>query len=225
MEYKIIKEFFKQYMFCYKSLLTKFEAMEADQIIWSNSYLEFYPNQYALNQIKGFKTYKNEPEVKEGLFVNKLRNSKLYYSYNYEKKEWGSVFLVKDNQKEYYLTYHNNDDDEIVLFNIYCIIAQNSVIEKIIFYSMDKDQDEETFMVDHYSYLQNGDIEFIERNGFYDNKKNILPTRTFRFQYESTKILIYSKQKRANNCDDDELFCLLNKSVPRKNIANKSSNK
>ncbi|MDM5250389.1 hypothetical protein [Lysinibacillus sp. G4S2] len=72
------------------------------------------------------------------------------------------------------------------------------MIEKILFYTRDDDMDEETFMVDRYSYNDNSTVHTIIRDGFFEEKIKILPTRTFRFEYVNGDVLIYSKQLKKN---------------------------
>lgn len=216
-DYKFIRKIFKEYKFSYSDLFNKIDAIENETVIWSDTYLEFYPYQNALNQLKKPKIYKSEPESKKAVIVNKLKENKVYYSYHAENKGWGSVFIIYKNDVKICLMYSNNDDNEIALNQVYYISYKNeSTIDKILYYMKDEDVDgdkefdEETFMIDGYLYNKNDKIDSIVRNGFYEKKKNIFPTNTFRFDYISDKVLIYSRQLKKNGSDVEELIFTLN---------------
>lgn len=215
-DYKFIRKIFKEYKFSYPDLFNEIDAIENETVIWSNTYLEFYPFENALNQLKKPKIYKNKPESNESFIVNKLKENKVYYSYHAENKGWGSVFIIYGNNVKTCLIYSNNDDDEIVLNKVFYISYKNeSIIDKILYYMMDEDVegdkefDEETFMIDEYLYNKNDKIDSIIRNGFYERKKNVLSTRTFRFDYINDKVLIYSTQVKKNGSDVEELIFTL----------------
>ncbi|KOS60273.1 hypothetical protein FJQ98_11455 [Lysinibacillus agricola] len=110
-----------------------------------------------------------------------------------------------------YLRFLNNDNDEIVLEQVYCVVFKETVIEKVLFYLKDVDLDgdeelnEETFLMDEYSYNSNATIDTIIRNGFYHESKNIIPTTTFRFEYVNEDIFIYTKQLKLNQMDVEKL--------------------
>ncbi|MBG9455691.1 hypothetical protein ABE61_16865 [Lysinibacillus sphaericus] len=57
---------------------------------------------------------------------------------------------------------------------------------------------EETFRTDRYLYNDNNTIQTIIRDGFFEEKINVLHTRTFRFEYVNGDVLIYSKQLKKN---------------------------
>lgn len=217
-EYDLLLKIFEKYYDSYEEMLNKAENVEQDTVIWSDSFLEFFPYQYALNQLKKPKIYKTEPESNEGVIVNKLKNGELYYSYNKENKWWGSVFVIKEDGMKLYLRFLNNDNDEIVLEQVYCVVLKETVIEKVLFYLKDVDLDgdeelnEETFLVDEYLYNSNQAVDTIIRNGFYHENKNITPTTTFRFEYVNENIFIYSKQLKLNLMDAEQLRWKIKKS-------------
>lgn len=217
-DYKFIRGIFKEYKFSYSDLFNETKNVEYETIIWSDSYLEFYPYQNALNQLTKPKIYKTEPESKESVIVNKLKDDEVYYSYRAENEGWGSVFIINKDHAKICLMFFNNDDDEIVLGQVYYIIYKSEfIIDKVLFYSMDEDidgdkeLDEQTFMIDEYLYNENDTIDSITRNGFYETKKNVLAERKFRFEYSDNKFFIYSKQLKKNNSDIEELSYVLKK--------------
>ncbi|MEK4424992.1 hypothetical protein [Solibacillus sp. FSL K6-1523] len=202
-EYDLLLEIFRKYSDTYEEMLYRVKDVENDTIIWSDTFLEYFPNQNALSQLKRPKIYKSEPQSKDGVIVNKLKDGEMYYSYNSENKGWGSVFVIKEDGMKLFLRFINNDNDEIVLEQIYCVVLKENMIKKVLFYLNDIDLDgdeelnEETFLVDNYSYNSNETIDSIIRNGFYHSNNNIIATTTFRFEYINEEIFIYSKQKDA----------------------------
>ena len=217
-EYELLLKIFEKYYDSYEEMLYRVKDVENDTVIWSDSFLEFFPYQYALSQLKEPKIYKTEPESNEGVIVNKLKDGELYYSYKKENKGWGSVFVIKEDGMKRYLRFLNNDNDEMVLEQVYCVVLKDTKIEKVLFYLKDLDLDEdeelneETFLVDKYSYNSNETIDTIIRNGFYHENNNIIPTTTFRFEYTNEDIFIYSKQMKLNQMDDEKLIWKIKKS-------------
>lgn len=217
-EYDLLLRIFGKYYDSYEELLNRAKNVEQDTVIWSDSFLEFFPYQNALNQLKKPKIYKTEPESNEGVIVNKLKDGELYYSYEKENKGWGSVFVIKEDGMKLYLRFLNNDNDEIVLEQVYCVVLKETVIEKVLFYLKDVDLDgdeelnEETFLVDEYLYNSNQAVDTIIRNGFYHENKNSIPTTTFRFEYADEGIFIYSKQMKQNQVDVEQLRWKIKKS-------------
>lgn len=197
-DYEMIVKIFEEYRSSYNVLHNQVEDVENETIIWSNSYLEIYPYQYELNQLPKPKIYKKEPKSKEGIIVNKLKNNELYFSYNAENKGWGSSFIINETEKKISLGFESNRAGEMVLSQVYYIIYEGSVIEKRLLYTRDDDTNEETFMVDRYSYNDNSTVHTIIRDGFFGEKIKILSTRTFRFEYENGDVRIYSKQLKKN---------------------------
>ncbi|MEQ6358051.1 hypothetical protein ABNX05_26000 [Lysinibacillus sp. M3] len=197
-DYEMIVKIFEEYSSSYNVLHHQVEDVENETIIWSNSYLEIYPYQYELNQLPKPKIYKKEPKSKEGIIVNKLKNNELYFSYNAENKGWGGSFIINEVEKKISLRFRSNRAGEMVLSQVYYIIYEGSVIEKRLFYTRDDDTNEETFMVDRYSYNDNSTVHTIIRDGFFGEKTKILSTRTFRFEYVNGDVLIYSKQLKKN---------------------------
>jgi hypothetical protein len=92
-----------------------------------------------------------------------------------------------------------NDDEKMKLSQVEFVSFDNKkAIKKVIFYSLDKDAEEETFMVDTYFNNEDNKVCSIERNGFYDDEENVSDTRTFRFEYINDKVNIYTKQLKLN---------------------------
>lgn len=109
-EYDLLLKIFEKYYDSYEEMLCRVKDVENDTVIWSDSYLEFFPYQNALSQLKKPKIYKTEPKSKEGIIVNKFKDGELYYSYHSENKGWGSVFVIKEDGMKLYLRFLNNDN-------------------------------------------------------------------------------------------------------------------
>ncbi|MGM1050207.1 MAG: hypothetical protein ACQEXX_29355 [Bacillota bacterium] len=54
--------------------------------------------------------------------MNRLKNNGLYFSYNAENKGWGSSFIMNEVEKKICLRFLSNEDDEMVLSQVYCVI-------------------------------------------------------------------------------------------------------
>jgi hypothetical protein len=104
-EYDLLLRIFGKYYDSYEEMLNRAKNVEQDTVIWSDSFLEFFPYQNALNQLKKPKIYKTEPESNEGVIVNKLKDGELYYSYDKENKGWGSVFVIKEDGMNFILGF------------------------------------------------------------------------------------------------------------------------
>lgn len=205
-DYEFIIKIYEEYKFLYKELLNQVEDIRNHTVLWSNTYLEMYPFQYELNQLPKPKIYKNEPKCKEGIIVNNLKNNELYYSYNAENKGWGSSFIINEDESKICLRFLS-EDDKMILSQVYCVRYNGTLIQKVLFYTRDDDMEEETFMIDRYLYHHdNNTIQTIMRDGFFEDKMNILPTRKFRFEYINGDVSIYSKQLKKDKQYVEELL-------------------
>lgn len=211
-DYEMVLKVYEEYSSLYNVLYQQVENIENDMMIWSNSELELYPYQYELNQLPKPKVYKKEPKTKNGIIVNKFKNNELYFSYNAENIGWGSSFIINKDEKKIRLSFFRDKNDEMILRQIYCIEYKEFVIEKRLFYQRDDYAKEETFMVDNYLYNDDGTIHSIIRNGFFEEKTNVLPTRTFRFEYANGDVYIYSKQLKKNQEVVEDLLYTTRKS-------------
>ena len=60
-------------------------------------------------------------------------------------------------------------------------------------------------MEDTYTYDNQGEIEQIIREGYWGSPKNVLPIRTFRFDYDNNGgLTIFSKQLKLNGQNEFE---------------------
>lgn len=59
-EYNLLVKIFEKYYDSYEEMLCRVKDLENDTVIWSDSFLEFFPYQNALSQLKKPKIYKAE---------------------------------------------------------------------------------------------------------------------------------------------------------------------
>lgn len=203
--YDFAKDIFKKYKNAYRSMLFCAEDIVCDHVVWSDSYLEFYPYQREMDQVKKTKYYKSMPASTEGVVTSKFKGGAWYYSYREENRAWGSVFLISEEEAQCYLIF--TGDDEVTLDQIFVVRRAGGKIEEVLYYSGFNEGDEEIFMIDRYSYNGNGSVSEVTRSGFYEGKGRLLPVRGFRFEYADGNVLIYSNQLKANGTCTEELLC------------------
>jgi len=220
----LILEIYEKYSQSYETLLNQAESVENKAILWSEFRLELYPHECALNAYKKPKIYKKYPVPGESFTINWLKNDEVFYYYNatiYESEtisnESGASFILNETNNKICLRFlgeSNGETDKMVLYQIYCVVYKDSLINKILFYEREYDDgviDSERFETDKYSYNDNETIHTIVRDGFNWERDNILNTRTFRFDYVDGDILIYSKQLKLNLEDTEELMWTIKK--------------
>jgi hypothetical protein len=194
-DYKSIINLFDQNKELFGKRKNESNAITFSKINWSETFLDFTPFESIFNQMKTPKVFSEEkiPSVK-----NHFINEKLFYSFDVENENWGTVFIDYNENYNHYFRYDENFDDEMVLRQLKLIYFNNQKISKSIFYLFNDDTDEETFMVDLYEYNEDNTYKLITRNGFYHEKSKVMDTREFIFSYNDSKMQILSKQKLIN---------------------------
>jgi len=207
-----IKSEFNKHFKEYKNHLKVVESVKDYSEVWSDSFLDFHPYESEINQIKSPKIFSKIPKQQDGKIVNRFFDNKIFYAFQFNHKNWGSEFyLYGDNAKTKLKYDDQNMSDKILLSQIYHIVIENELIQKVLFYMPDEDMGD-TFMVDKYVYDDQKRVKNIFRKGYYEdeNKDNTHNfddyQRTFRFDYENGKVLIYSKQPKLNGENKFELI-------------------
>lgn len=203
-DYKFILKIFSDYYTSYNIMLDQAEAIGEETIVWSDSYLEFYPFQYALNRFKKPRIYKTEPQSKEGIIVSKLKNGETYYASHAENNLWGTNFIIDEGQTKLCLKFINNEKNIMTLNQLYCIKYEDSLVHKVFSYM--KDGNEENFSTLKYFYNGDNVIQAILSEGFNKEKSNVLAPCTYRFEYEINNIFIYAKQLKKNGQNSEQLM-------------------
>ena len=181
-ELEITKEFFNKYKSSYQVLLNQAEQYEDKEVVWSNTYLNLYPYEHIqYNQRSKPKIYSSKPKSSDGIIESWMKNGKVFFAFDARNILWGVEFIISEAGKTIRLSYKADEDDEMALTAVCCVLHNNDLIEKVLAYSRDDSLEDdgiakETFYVSRYSYIE-GKIHSIIRDGFYLEKSN----QKFRF--------------------------------------------
>ena len=201
---KFTKDTFKFHKDKFEQHLKSINEIQDFNIIYSNFILEFHLYFSEMNQIGKATLYKRVPKDLRGKMENRFVNENLFYSTELEENWLNACFYqIKDENDNNIVLHYTGSVKAPKLNQIYISIFDNDKLSKMLFYHSDKN-----FMEDIYSYDKQGRIEQITREGYWSNSKNILPTRTFRFDYdENNELTIFSKQLKANGQNEfEQLF-------------------
>ena len=111
-------------------------------------------------------------------------------------KSWINTcfYQIKDENQNNIGLHYDGTPKEPELNQIYISIFENNKLNKVLFYHSDNN-----FMEDSYSYDNQGRIEKIIRDGYWGKSSSVLPTRTFKFDYDTNnKLTLFSKQLKQN---------------------------
>ena len=122
------------------------------------------------------------PDSPETYFINHFKDGECYLAINGINKEFGTWFSIKEDNR---------------------VLYEGASIGKMVYYNYrikcnPKNPSEETLMVDFY-YYNDGLLDKIIRDSFWEKKSTSLPTRTFSFEYYDKNVSIYSEQANMNN--------------------------
>ena len=205
-EGRYIRKEFKRHDKLFKQHLENVSQIQNYQSVWSNSYLDFAPFETEISQSQKPKIFETKPKEPIGKIENRFKDGKLFYAHKFKEENWGTAFYLNEEDNKIRLKYVYDDEKEkMALQQIeILIISENSNVEKGLFYMRDDENDEETFFFDKYLYTNEQQLISIERNGYYEEKDNILPTIIFRFEYDNENIKIYAKQQKLNAKNQEE---------------------
>jgi hypothetical protein len=197
-EEKFIKKLFDENKTSFDKHIEACRLINDFSIVWSDTYLGFYPFQSEMNQSKPAKIYKKEPKESIGKILNKYNDkNELYYSCKYKQEYFGTVFYFYNEIENYKIMYIQNKSSWDISQIDYLKIMDKKIIGRIFFLKNSSGKD--TFYYDRYIYGTSNKLEIIKRNGYNYGKENLLPERTFRFEYDDDNLLkIYSKMLKAN---------------------------
>lgn len=189
-DYDKVKEIYSLNRNTYQQRKENIDFNAFTKINWSDAYLDFHPFGSIFNQLKKIRVYDEE---KASTIKNHFIENQLIYAVHIENYLWGLVFIDYHKDRQIWLLFSENADEEIVLRQVKVNYFDGNRISKSIFYLFNDDyQDdiEETFMVDDYEYDADNNLVRIVREGFYQNIEKVLPSRIFNFEYESKKMKI-----------------------------------
>ena len=215
--YELSVRVFKKYKYSYEQLLSQNENTKADSVIWSETYLDFYPFQHILdyNRKTPTKSYGVKPNNSERLIESRLKISgndcDVYYSYSVEHKDNEVVFCVKENGAKVFLKFGVcYGTNAVALHYIYIVFYHESTaIDKVLFYCSNEFEEVERFSMSQYLYNSEGRVNKIIRDGLakqYSVDFTVVPTITFRFDYKDEKTLIYAKQLKLDGTDNEKII-------------------
>ena len=191
-----IKNLFDKHYDLFEKHYNDMVSIKTYKTIWSSSYPDFYPYQSEMGQTTAAKIYKKKPADLSDKILNKFSEDEIYYSCRYGKESWGSVFYFYNKANKVKLLFVENKN-KMVLSQVDYLAIDNLFINKRLFYMRDS-REKETFYIDKYSYDEKNIIALIVRNGYYNGFSNILPERTFRFNFDDSAVKIFSKQQKLN---------------------------
>jgi hypothetical protein len=198
---KFTKDTFKFHKDKFQQHLKSINEIEDYTTIYSDFLLEFHPYFSEMNQLGKATLYKRTPKNLKGKFENRLINEDVFFSTQLEENWLNACFYkIKDENNNNIVLHYDGNIKKPTLNQIYISIFDNDRLTKMFFYHSDKN-----YMEDIYTYDQQGRIEQIIREGYWGNPKNILPTRTFKFDYDNNgEPTIFSKQLKANGQNEFE---------------------
>lgn len=147
------------------------------QIFWSSAYIDFFPNESLLDQLKPAKIYSKE---KRGTIKNLCDNNGLFFACHNDNEKWGCLFIEQCNQVKKSLFFVENDQEEMELRRLRLAYMEGEKYNRVLSYTFNSDECEETLIIDSFQYGDYG-ISQIVRSGFWEDYANILPVRSYHF--------------------------------------------
>lgn len=191
-EYEDISNIFILEKTSFKQRRKRINNMTFTSIKWSSSYIDFFPYDSMINQLKSAVIYKGERKTS---IKNCYLDSKLIFSCNNERENWGSLFIEYDDKSKKSLLFVEDDNENMTLQQLRVAYFQNNRYDRVLSYINDEDNDEESLIIDLFKYDNNDNITKIIRYGFLKEKSNILPVREFNFLYTDNKMRILAKDE------------------------------
>lgn len=191
-EYEDISNIFILEKTSFKQRRKRINNMTFTSIKWSSSYIDFFPYDSMINQLKSAVIYKGERKTS---IKNCYLDSKLIFACNNERENWGSLFIEYDDKSKKSLLFVEDDNENMTLQQLRVAYFQNNRYDRVLSYINDEDNDEESLIIDLFKYDNNDNITKIIRYGFLKEKSNILPVREFNFLYTDNKMRILAKDE------------------------------
>lgn len=191
-EYEDISNIFILEKTSFKQRRKRINNITFTSIKWSSSYIDFFPYDSMINQLKSAVIYKGERKTS---IKNCYLDSKLIFACNNERENWGSLFIEYDDKSKKSLLFVEDDNENMTLQQLRVAYFQNNRYDRVLSYINDEDNDEESLIIDLFKYDNNDNITKIIRYGFLKEKSNILPVREFNFLYTDNKMRILAKDE------------------------------
>lgn len=166
-EYENIRNIFILEKASFKQKRERMNNIAFTSIKWSSSYLDFFPYDSVINQLRPAVIYKRETKTS---IKNCYLNSKLIFAYNNERENWGSLFIEYDDRSKKSLLFVEDDDENMTLQQLKVAYFQNNRYDRVLSYINDVENGEESLIIDLFKYDNKGNITKVIRHGFL--KKN-----------------------------------------------------
>lgn len=191
-EYEYISNLFLLEKTSFKQKRKRINNTIFTSIKWSSSYMDFFPYDSAINQLRPAVIYKGEtkPSIR-----NCYLDNKLIFACNNERENWGSLFIEYDNRSKTSFLFVEDNNENMTLQQLRVAYFQNNRYDRVLSYINDEDNNEESLIVDLFKYNNEGNVSKIIRSGFFEAKSNILPIREFNFSYIDSKVRIFVKDE------------------------------
>lgn len=194
-----IKKEFKRNAHLFEYYLKRINSIKEYKSIWSDSYLDFMPFDSEISQLQKPKIFNRKPKNLTGKIETRFENENIFYAVRCENYKWGTIFYLSSSNEKLSLFYTEDDEEEVmVLQQVKILFHKSNKVEKSLFYMKDNMDDEETFMIFNYNYNNEKQIVSVERNGYYENSENVLPTISYHFEYKNEGMKIFSKHLNTN---------------------------
>ncbi|WP_300728471.1 hypothetical protein [uncultured Bacteroides sp.] len=96
-EYDNIYNIFMLEKTSFKQRRKRMNNMTFTSIKWSSSYIDFFPYDLAINQLKSAVIYKGETKAS---IKNCYVDNKIIFACNNERENWGSLFIEYDDRSK-----------------------------------------------------------------------------------------------------------------------------
>ena len=180
----IIESAYEEIARCFEKERATFEDRKTSiaksyitQVSWSSRYLDFYPKESLLDQLKPVEIYSKE---RCGSIKNLWSNNDLIFSCHNDNENWGCLFIEYHSEIKKSLFFVENDQGEMELRRFRLAYMEEGKYNKVLSYTVDSDDNEETLIIDYFRYEEYG-ISQIIRYGFWEDCTKRLPIRIFHF--------------------------------------------
>jgi|GEM_PF-3999706 len=144
-EYKNITKVFNMEKDSFKERKDESKNIVFSSINWSNTFLDFFPYESVLKQLKPPIIYKEE---KLASIKNHFLNDKLIFAFKNENEKWATAFVDYEDTSKRWVKFLENYESEIMfLQQLQIAYFKNNRYEKVVWYMNDQNDGEESMCV------------------------------------------------------------------------------
>lgn len=188
--YETISHLFLLEKTSFKQKRKRMDNMSFTSIKWSSSYMDFFPYDSAINQLKPAVIYKGERKTS---IKNCYVDDKLLYACHNERENWGSLFIEYDDQCKKSLLFVGDDIQNMALQQLKIAYFQNHRYDRVLSYIKAESDETESLFIDLFEYDNEANIIKMIRQGFFGERSKVMPMRTFNFVYQDNQVRIFTK--------------------------------